>query len=583
MDTNRRTGNTVEKISMLYSIRTRVIGMAMGAIVIVGMFMIAIFSVMSSKQFKDMVVGCMNEIASSYGKTMNIRVAELASEGVEPDVAFWEEMVGGVNIMDLDGSYAYVVDRNGTMCYHPTASKIGSSVENAAVKEAVAQIQAGNIPKDIVSIQYDYKGEKKYAAYSVTEDGSYIFVITADEDAAMSSSGGTMKSSDEMLLTCMFWGGIAMLLCMTATFFICGVIVKPLGRIAQITMRFAGLDFREDPAQRKLSMRKDEIGAISRAVDVLRGELSGVIGRIEEHSSTVMETSHMLNSDTESIFNTVEQADQAVQDMARKATSQANETQNATENIVMMGDMIEENNAEMDVLHETAESMYHSSEVAAKTLDTMDEVNQRAQKAIDLIYEQTNTTNASAVRIKAATTLITSIAEETNLLSLNASIEAARAGEQGRGFAVVAEEIRKLAEESNASAKQIGEIISLLMTDSEKAVGTMNEVKQVMGAQNENVGMMRERFAEMHGGIEKTLEGIQIIADKMEQIDHARTNIVDVVQNLTALAEENAAGTEQTSASITEVGERMSRIAENSGELRQIADGLQSEMEVFSL
>ena len=460
MDTNRRTGNTVEKISMLYSIRTRVIGMAMGAIVIVGMFMIAIFSVMSSKQFKDMVVGCMNEIASSYGKTMNIRVAELASEGVEPDVAFWEEMVGGVNIMDLDGSYAYVVDRNGTMCYHPTASKIGSSVENAAVKEAVAQIQAGNIPKDIVSIQYDYKGEKKYAAYSVTEDGSYIFVITADEDAAMSSSGGTMKSSDEMLLTCMFWGGIAMLLCMTATFFICGVIVKPLGRIAQITMRFAGLDFREDPAQRKLSMRKDEIGAISRAVDVLRGELSGVIGRIEEHSSTVMETSHMLNSDTESIFNTVEQADQAVQDMARKATSQANETQNATENIVMMGDMIEENNAEMDVLHETAESMYHSSEVAAKTLDTMDEVNQRAQKAIDLIYEQTNTTNASAVRIKAATTLITSIAEETNLLSLNASIEAARAGEQGRGFAVVAEEIRKLAEESNASAKQIGEIIS---------------------------------------------------------------------------------------------------------------------------
>ncbi len=583
MDTNRRTGNTVEKISMLYSIRTRVIGMAMGAIVIVGMFMIAIFSVMSSKQFKDMVVGCMNEIASSYGRTMNIRVAELASEGVEPDVAFWEEMVGGVNIMDLDGSYAYVVDRNGTMCYHPTASKIGSSVENAAVKEAVAQIQAGNIPKDIVSIQYDYKGEKKYAAYSVTEDGSYIFVITADEDAAMSSSGGTMKSSDEMLLTCMFWGGIAMLLCMTATFFICGVIVKPLGRIAQITMRFAGLDFREDPAQRKLSMRKDEIGAISRAVDVLRGELSGVIGRIEEHSSTVMETSHMLNSDTESIFNTVEQADQAVQDMARKATSQANETQNATENIVMMGDMIEENNAEMDVLHETAESMYHSSEVAAKTLDTMDEVNQRAQKAIDLIYEQTNTTNASAVRIKAATTLITSIAEETNLLSLNASIEAARAGEQGRGFAVVAEEIRKLAEESNASAKQIGEIISLLMTDSEKAVGTMTEVKQVMGAQNENVGMMRERFAEMHGGIEKTLEGIQIIADKMEQIDHARTNIVDVVQNLTALAEENAAGTEQTSASITEVGERMSRIAENSGELRQIADGLQSEMEVFSL
>lgn len=584
MDKNRQTGNRgIEKIPVLYSVRTRIIGMAMGAIVIVGLLMLAIFSLMSSKQFKDMVVGCMNDIARSYGKTMNIRVADLLAKGEVPDTAFWEELVGGVNIMDLDGSYAYVVDSSGTMCYHPTADKIGSAVENEAVKEAVAQIQAGNIPADIVSIKYDYNGEKKYAAYSVTEDGSYIFVITADEDAAMSSSGGSMKSSDEMLLTCMFWGGIAMLLCMIATFFICGVIVKPLERIAGITMRFAGLDFRADPGQRKLSARKDEIGAISRAVDVLRGQLSGVISRIEEHSSTVMETSHMLNSDTESIFNTVEQADQAVQDMARKATSQANETQSATENIILMGSMIEENNAEMDELHQMAENMFHSSEVAAKTLDTMDEVNQRAQEAIDLIYEQTNTTNASAVRIKAATTLITSIAEETNLLSLNASIEAARAGEQGRGFAVVAEEIRKLAEESNASAKQIGEIISLLMADSEKAVGTMDEVKQVMGAQNENVGMMRERFSEMHDGIAKTIDGIRLIAEKMGQIDHARGNIVDVVQNLTALAEENAAGTEQTSASITEVGERMSRIAENSGELRQIADGLQSEMGVFSL
>ena len=108
-----------------------------------------------------------------------------------------------------------------------------------------------------------------------------------------------------------------------------------------------------------------------------------------------------------------------------------------------MGSMIEENNLEMEDLHRTAESMYTSSEVAAETLDTMNEVNRKAQEAIDLIYEQTNTTNESVIKIKAAITLITSIAEETNLLSLNAAIEAARAGEQGRGFAVVAEQIQK--------------------------------------------------------------------------------------------------------------------------------------------
>lgn len=570
-------------ISALSSIRARIIFMAMGAIVIVGITLIAIFSSMSGEQFKDMVVCYMNDMADSYGKTMNIRVSDLAKEGKEPDTAFWEEMVGGVNIMDLDGSYAYIVDRNGTMCYHPTASKIGSPVENEAVNGAVAQIQAGNIPDGTVFVKYEYKGARKYAAYSVTDDGSYIFVITADEDAAMKSSGGEMKSSDEIFWTCIFWGCITMLICMTGTFFCCNVIVKPLRRIAGMTMKFAGLDFREDQEQKKLSRRKDEIGAISRAIDTLRTELVAVIGKIEAHSDTVMQTSHRLDNDAETIFNAVKQVDQAVQEMADGAMSQAEETQKATENIVLMGSMIEESSVEMEELNKTAEGMYSSSGVAAKTLDVMDEVNRKAQNAIGLIYEQTNTTNESAVKIKAATTLITSIAEETNLLSLNAAIEAARAGEQGRGFAVVAEQIQKLAEESNESAKQIGQIIELLMNDSEKAVQTMVEVKQIMEDQNENVGMTRDRFAEMHSGIDKTIEGIRIIAEKMEKIDSTRINVVDIVQNLTSLAQENAAGTEETSASVTEVGEHMSRISQNAGELKQIADGLQREMEVFIL
>ncbi len=570
-------------ISALASIRARIIFMAMGAIVIVGITLIAIFNSMSSKQFKDMVVCYMNDMAESYGKTMNIRVSDLARDGKEPDTAFWEEMVGGVNIMDLDGSYAYIVDRNGTMCYHPTADKIGNPVENEAVSGAVAQIQAGNIPQGTVSVKYEYKGEKKYAAYSVTDDGAYIFVITADEDAAMKSSGGEMKSSSEIFWTCIFWGCITMLICMVGTFFCCNIIVLPLRRIAEMTMRFAGLDFREDPDQKKMSERKDEIGAISRAIDILRDHLCGVIGKIEEHSDTIMQNSNRLNNDTEMIHNTIGQVDQAVQEMADGAMSQADETQKATEDIVLMGSMIEESNMEMEGLNKTAESMYSSSEVAAKTLDKMDEVNRKAQQAIELIYEQTNTTNDSAVKIKAATTLITTIAEQTNLLSLNAAIEAARAGEQGRGFAVVAEQIQKLAEESNESAKQIGQIIELLIADSEKAVQTMDEVKQVMEDQNENVGMTKERFAEMHAGIDKTIEGIRAIADKMEKIDNTRVNVVDIVQNLTSLAQENAAGTEETSASVTEVGEHMSLISQSAGELKQIADGLQKEMEVFRL
>lgn len=570
-------------ISAIGSIRVRIIFIAMMAILSVSVTQIIIFGSLSRKQFKDMVICYMEDLADSYQKTMNIRVAELAEDGKQPDAAFWEKMVGGLDIMGMEGSYAYIVDQNGTMCYHPTAEKIGSQVENEAVNIAVTKIKQGNIPQEAVSIKYEYQGAQKYAAYSVTEDGSYIFVITADENTALKSSNENMKSSDEIVLISIFWGGITMIICMVIVFFICDIIVKPLKRIAELAMTFAELDFREDQSQKKLSAKKDEIGAISRAVDTLRGHLSGVIGRIEGHSATVMETSHMLNEDTDLIFGTVKQVEQAVQEMAKGSSAQAEETQRAMESIVLMGSMIEENSMEMDELHNTAEGMYTSSEVAATTLNTMDSVNRKAQEAIDLIYEQTNTTNESAVKIKAATTLITSIAEQTNLLSLNASIEAARAGEQGRGFAVVAGQIQKLAEESNESAKQIEEIIAHLIEDSEKAVQTMDEVKGVMADQNENVGKTRERFSEMHGGVEKTIEGIRSIAEKMEQIDKTRTDVVDIVQNLTSLAEENAAGTQEVSASVVEVGEHMSRIAKNSGELRQIADGLQTEMGVFTI
>lgn len=578
-----RNGKGKLEISAVRSIRVRIIFIALLAILSVSVTQIIIFGSLSRKQFKDMVMCYMEDIADSYQKTMNIRVAELAEEGRQPDAVFWEKMVGGLDIMGMDGSYAYIVDGDGTMCYHPTAEKIGSRVENEAVNAAVVKIKQGNIPKEAVTIKYEYQGAQKYAAYSVTEDGAYIFVITADEKAALKSSGGNMKSSDEIVLISIFWGCITMFICMIIVSSTCGVIVKPLKNIAELAMTFAELDFREDQSQQKLSIKKDEIGAISRAVDTLRGHLSGVIGRIEGHSATVMETSHMLNEDTDLIFGTVKQVERAVQEMAKGSTAQAEETQQVMESIVQMGRMIEENNAEMDDLRKTAEGMYSSSEVAANTLSTMDEVNRKAQQAIDLIYEQTNTTNESAVKIKAATALITSIAKQTNLLSLNASIEAARAGEQGRGFAVVAGQIQKLAEESNESASQIEEIIAHLIEDSEKAVQTMDEVKEVMADQNENVGLTRERFSEVHNGVEKTITGIRNIAGKMEQIDDTRSGVVDIIQNLTALSQENAAGTQEVSASVTEVGEHMSRIAQNSGELRQIADGLQSEMEAFIL
>lgn len=243
--------------------------------------------------------------------------------------------------------------------------------------------------------------------------------------------------------------------------------------------------------------------------------------------------------------------------------------------------MIEETNNEVEKLRNNARSMRDSGDKALNILAELNNINQKTKEAIQTIYEQTNMTNESALKIKEATDIITDIAEETNLLSLNASIEAARAGEQGRGFAVVASQIQKLAEQSNDSARQIADIINLLITDSEKTVETMEDVKAVIEQQNEHVINTGKAFMEVKTGIDSSVESVREITAKTKQLDDARVKVVDVVQNLTAIAEENAASTEETSASASEVGAIMGTISDNAQQLNTIADELKNSIKQF--
>ncbi|MBO5459374.1 MAG: methyl-accepting chemotaxis protein, partial [Lachnospira sp.] len=278
-----------------------------------------------------------------------------------------------------------------------------------------------------------------------------------------------------------------------------------------------------------------------------------------------------------------EQVENAVSDIATGATSQAEETQSATENVVEMGNMISETAREVEALKNNSEQVHNSSGEARDILNELIKVNDKTKISVQEIYEQTNTTNESALKIKEATEIITSIAEETNLLSLNASIEAARAGEQGRGFAVVASQIQKLAEQSSESALRIQEITDMLISDSTKAVKTMQIVKDNINIQNEKMIGTENKFKEVNEGILSSINGIVQIADMTDNLNIVRERVVDGVQNLSAIAEENAASSEETSASVTQVSNVIIDISENADRLKSIAEQLDREMKNFKL
>ena len=508
----------------------------------------------------------MYDIAVTNGRSLDV---EVKAHGIR--VALSEnklrELFSNVKVKDMESSYAYVVAGNGTMLYHPKADKIGKPVENAVVKDLVSQIEKDQVPKSDVAT-YDFRGDTKYVGYYADQDGQYIVIVSAVTQAI-----GTMVGTS---VCCQ-------IICMIIAFLCFHRLFNPLKKITNQVERLGNLDLKHTGELDKLAKVGGEVGMMARSVWQVQTKLAEVVMELKGESEHLFDSSNQLSGNAAVTAETVGQISSAVHDMAEGASSQANDTQTATESVIVIGNMVNETNDEVAKLRENVEVMKTSGEEAEQTLKELEEINEEAKQSIAEIYNQTNTTNESAQKIKDAITLITSIAEETNLLSLNASIEAARAGEQGRGFAVVASQIQKLAEQSNESAMQIQKIANLLMQDSDQAVEIVDRVKQIMDTQNVKMNVTGEMFQKVQDEIESSMESINTIYEKTEKMDQAKTEVVDVVQNLTAIAEENAAGTEETSASVTEVNDIVEDISGNAKELHDAAQKIEDHMNKFEI
>lgn len=562
-----------EKKSGLHSMRFNVVQLVLLSIIISVASLLIMIIPVADNAISTLAESYMRDVCDTCG--LNVDAALNRSGNIILNQAYLETLIGDVRINDLDSSYAYVVGSDGTMIYHPDESKVGQPVENPAIKQVVADLEAGKEQQDGMAI-YEFRGAEKYAAYYVTSNKAAILVITADRGDIFSAKDAIYARAGGATIIIFIVLGII-------SFLIASKMTRPIVEITNVIKRFSSLNFAESPTTIRISKRKDETGQMARAIGDLREKLVTIVSQIKSQSELLYNASTELDTNASHTTSTVGNVETAVNEIATGATNQASETQKATDDIVNMGNMIEHTNSQVENLTSTANLMRESSEEAAATLKELDNINQQAIASIDVIYEQTNITNISALKIKEATTLISSIAEETNLLSLNASIEAARAGEAGRGFAVVASQIQKLADQSNESANQIDQIIHALIEDSEKAVKTMDEVKTIMNLQSENVHKTGQVFEQVRDGISSSISGVGEIATRTTQLDKARGDVVDVVQNLTAIAQQNAASTEETSASVMEVSNVMQEIMENANRLKEIASILEENMNSFTL
>lgn len=331
--------------------------------------------------------------------------------------------------------------------------------------------------------------------------------------------------------------------------------------------------------KKDLVVRKDEVGDIARAIQRLVESMRDIITNITTSSQALQEFSASFDRIAESINN----VNIAVDEIANGSSSQAAETMSASQKVTQMGTALDETTANVETLGSSSVKMREYNKTAAKNLDELSAISETTKSSVLLVQNQTNQTNDSAQEIREATELITDIANQTNLLSLNASIEAARAGENGRGFAVVADEIRNLSEQSRESAERIVEIVNTLIANSNTSVTTMNEVAENIRTQNNKIEETGEMFRSLNEEIAEVTEAIEKIRKQTEALDVQKKEVLDIVDGLAAIAEQNAAGTEETSASMAEFHEIIDSCHEATEELTKLAQNLADHTERFTL
>lgn len=569
---SKSTSKKGAKVGFFSSMRFKMLLCVLLSAILVGGVILIVAVPESSDQMTRITQNYIYDLTKAVGEEVDTLIETRGTVAAKAELP---TLAADIAVADVPSSYCYIVDSNGTMVYHPTAEKIGQPVENAVITEVVEKIKEVEKVEPAV-VSYDFNGVIKYAGYYVSETEDYIIVVTADETDILSPI-------NNMVSKIIVGAVVALLISIVVAFLLLTIMLKPLGNMSQTVNKYAFMDFREDENAKKYIKRKDEIGVMGRATEELRQQLVQIVEDLQEQSGTLYATSEKLQGEAMETADVIDQVDNAVHDIADGASSQADETQNATDNVLLIGNMIRDNNGSIQAIKESSDQINASAKIAGDTLKQLNKINAQVKESIDEIYAQTNTTNESAIKIKEAAALITSIAEETNLLSLNASIEAARAGEHGRGFAVVANQIQRLAEQSNESAIRIEAIISELISDSERSVETMKEVRKIVEQQDSSVKQTDEIFKTVQSGINGTLIGIEKMVDKTAKMENAREGVTDTVQNLTAIAEENAASTQETSASVTTVRGSVDSISESTNGLNDIAMKLEETMKKFKI
>ena len=320
--------------------------------------------------------------------------------------------------------------------------------------------------------------------------------------------------------------------------------------------------------------RKDEAGALLCNTQTLIDNLSAMIGKISNNTMTLNASSEEMNAAAGQAGNAVGNINDDLHNMLTGAVEQTGNAQNIKNSIHNMNIHLEKTLGEVDHLSDETKAMLDARNDVDKSLNQLDASNQDVMTEVENIQKQTQQNNESVEKIIAAVSYISDIADQTNLLSLNASIEAARAGETGKGFAVVAEEIGKLANQSNEASTEISELVNLLSYNSNQTMDIMDSVQDAMNDQTKKLVETANIFKQLQEHVSHVADGVDVIRDATVQLGKETDEIGKDIKNLSDIAQRNEDTVKGTISFSDEVLGTVNSVTEMSTEVSSSANDM---------
>ena len=542
------------------SLATKIIMVVCAAVIVSNLFSIMFVLSGARSQIRSSVKTTMTDLAESSDM-----LVENAMTALNVDQLPYETYVSilqDVKIENVDSSYVYLVNEDGTMLYHPTKEKVGQPVENVVVSGLVKQLQNGEHPENAV-VEYEFNGTTKYAAYYIMSNND-IIVVSADESDVLSGLGVLV--------------GIVLVMCVIAN--IVGKrMAKPLVKLGNVVEQMAEGNLNASFDGIKDS--NDEIGLIKVRMQHMATVLDDIVEKIREASDHMTSSSTELNATSEQTLSANGEISRAVQDVAEGSTNMATSILDINDNLGTMSSETQVIDSSVHEIKRQAAIVQESSQMMSDKMRDMRESSMRMDEGIATISDRIRKVNEVVDKVREIVSVIEEISGQTNLLSLNASIEAARAGDAGRGFAVVAEEIRVLSDNTSEQLENIKKIISELISECSECVKASENIVADNATQKEEIGYVLTEFGTLDEQIGLTADKAEEIKQLVETMVELNGNITQSSGGLTDVSSANAAATEEMTANIEELNAMMHGVADMAGQMHDQSEELNRALQYF--